>query len=82
LTRIGSDSFCNCSRLISINIPASVTRIEKDAFKNSNIGTITFENKENWYYMENGYKTYLTESDLAASNFTGLDTLPSIYRIN
>ena len=82
LTRIGSDSFCNCSRLISINIPASVTRIEKDAFKNSNIGTITFANKENWYYMENGNKTYLTESDLATSNFTGQDTLPSIYRIN
>lgn len=73
-------AFTNTQNLQSIIIPESVTMIEKDAFWHSSIETITFENKQNWYYTEAGIRTNLTEDDLVASNFTGNDTLPNIYR--
>ena len=80
VNKIGFMAFTNTQNIQSLNIPASVTNIEHNAFWHSSIETITFENKQNWYYTEAGIRTNLTEDDLVASNFTGDNTLPDIYR--
>ena len=48
VTTIGSASFKNCSSLTSITIPASVEKIEQQAFWDSGLTEAIFENPEGW----------------------------------
>jgi hypothetical protein len=51
LTKINSKAFCNCCRLKSISLPASVADIDCDAFVQSSIQTIIVDEANPHYFI-------------------------------
>ena len=93
IATIGQDAFCNCVKLETINIPASVSRIKTEAFKNAgrdatNNCTITFDGNQTFsecYLPTTNYKVQLNSNVPKVSSggggesiFNSEDTLQSV----
>lgn len=78
LQEIGDNAFLACKGLQTITIPASVTKIGKNAFQNSTLATAIFKDTNGWYVSTTSNATSGTSVTVTNST-TAANYLRSTY---